>query len=248
MNKVDVKIMAVQSRKTYAEYVFERVKENPTAQICYDPRGFNGVQDPWGNAKRIWLMEPAVGCTHKLVLQDDIDLVYDFLFYVDKCITFQPNAVWGFFISYYLDDVITDNPDTPFVRIRGCRMSGQAILIPNEYVSSIVSDTDAVFGTDYKHDDNRIGWWCAMNGIPVFTPNPALVQHRTMSSTVMHKPHTTNKWIGKDIGKEPINWDARTYIETNLATAKLLMKPENKHFRKANEYCRIAKERERSRK
>lgn len=250
MNKVDVKIMAVQSRQKYAEYVLEQVKQNPTAQICYDPRGFKGGGDAWYNAKNIWQMESAVGCTHKLVLQDDIDLVYNFLDYVDKCIEFQPKAVLAFYVGKKAEVCIKDNSETPFVRIRGCKVSGQAILMPVEYIKKMIYDTDRIFGLDYKHDDSRVGWWCAMNAISVFTINPCIVQHRAITTTIVNhnKKRTSNKWRGKDISGLGINWNAKTYTETKLVSPYLWMKPNDKNYQKAVEYCYIAKEKERLRK
>lgn len=249
---IDVKIMTVKSRQTYAEYVLEQVKENPTAQICYDPRGYKGGGDVWYNAQRIWKSKIAIGCEYRLVLQDDIDLVYNFFDYAEKCLSFQPDAVWAFYVGKKAEDVIKDTDNTPFVRIRGCKLSGQAILMPTKYINKMICDTNNVFGADgnHKHDDMRIGWWCAMNGIKVFTTNPMLTQHRIIISTLKshNKPRTSKKWRGKDISKLGINWDAKTYIETPLVTQYLWIQPDDKNYHKAVEYCYIAKERERLRK
>lgn len=245
MHKVDVKIMAVESRQLYAEYVLEQVKDNPTAQICYDPSGPNGCNNPWLNAKRIWSMKPAEGCEYKLVLQDDIDLVYGFLDYVDKCIAFQPDAVWTYFIGMDGEKAIKESSNTPYVKIKGCRTSGQAILMPTRYIAKMIEDTDNVFGEKFKNDDSRIGWWCLANRISMFTVNPMLVQHRAIKTTVVNHNaiRVSRLWRGKDIAKLNLNFDAKTYTETTTIYPYLWVRDDEINIDKALEYCKIAKQR-----
>ena len=242
---IDVKIMAVIARQVYAEYVLEQVKENPTAKICYDSQGYKGGGNPWYNAKRIWMMEPAEGCTHKLVLQDDIDLVYEFLYYVNKCLKFRPDAVWSFYTGNEAEKFIPDDTTTPFVRMRGCRMCAPAILMPNKYISRIVKDTDTIFGTDYKHDDDRICWWCMMNGVDVFTVIPALIHHRKIQSTLNghNRIRQSKFWVGKDISKLNIDWGTNTFAESKFVLPNM-WQPDEKYREKVKEYRSIAKAKE----
>ena len=91
---IDIKVMAVESRKEHAESVLEKVRDNPTAKIIYDDRGINGGGGAWYNARRCWLTN--TNAEYQMVIQDDVVLCDDFLKYVDKCINFQQEAVWSF--------------------------------------------------------------------------------------------------------------------------------------------------------
>lgn len=229
--KLDVKIMAVLSRKNHAEELLLHI---PEASIIYDDRGLNGGGDAWYNAKRIWTAD--ADCTHRLVLQDDAILCDDFLRYVEKCIAFNPSCVWTFHAGWKAEQKFKPSPHTPYVRIRGCKTSGQAVLMPIGYAKDMVIDTDIAFGTDYKHDDSRIGWWCAYNGIDVFGTNPQLVDHKQIKSTLKyHNAVRYSRTFRNNVSD--LNWDAQTFTDTPIIFPHLWT--DNP---RAIAYCEVAKE------
>lgn len=229
---LDVKIMAVLSRKVYAESVKRSV---PTAKIIYDDRGINGGGDAWYNAKRIWKSEKE-DFTHRLVLQDDVILCNDFLKYVECCMKFKPNAVWTFHAGWKAEKKFKD-ADTPYVKIIGCKTSGQAVLMPIEYCGEMVDETDFYFGYEYKHDDSRIGWWCAHNGIDVFGTNPQIVDHRQIKSSLpRHNAVRYARTFKNDVSD--LKWESQEYVSTPAVFPHLWTKDS-----KAVKYCEDAKRR-----
>ncbi len=238
---IDIKVMAVESRKEHAESVLEKVRDNPTAKIIYDDRGINGGGGAWYNARRCWLTN--TNAEYQMVIQDDVVLCDDFLKYVDKCINFQQEAVWSFYCGRKVDVLLQGKYESPYVHVRGCKTSGQAILIPKKYVKRMIEETDIIFGENYKHDDSRIGWWCCFNKIPLFTTVPSLCNHKQIQSVIPH--HNSKRysriWIGRDVSKT--NWESKKINETPFVFPYLWMNEENENYRRAYEYCQTAKRR-----
>lgn len=230
--KIDIKIMAVASRTQYAESLRA---ELPSANIIYDDRGLNGGGDAWYNAKRIWNADMS-DFTHRLVLQDDALLCNDFLTYVEKCVAFKPNAVWSFHVGWKAEKTFRD-ADTPYIKINGCKTSGQAVLMPIALCSQMITETDFYFGQDYKHDDSRIGWFCAYNQIDLFGTNPQLVDHRQIKSTLKyHNAKRYSRTFVADVSG--LNWDSKQYAETPIVYSHLWTKND-----RAVKYCNEAKRR-----
>lgn len=230
--KIDVKIMAVASRRKYAEYLKSEI---PCATIVYDDRGVNGGGDAWYNARRIWGADPE-DFTHRLVIQDDAILCDGFMEYVEKCVNFKPDAVWSFHVGWKAEKTFRD-ADTPYIKINGCKTSGQAVLMPIKHCSQMISETDFYFGQEYKHDDSRIGWFCAYNNIEMFGTNPQLVDHRQIESTLKyHNAKRYSRTFVTDVSD--LNWNSNEYAETPIVYSHLWI--ENN---KAVEYCNEAKRR-----
>ena len=145
----------------------------------------------------------------------------------------------GFYVGWKAEKEFRKQ-DTPYLRIRGCKTGAPAILMPRQLCEKIIADTDLVFGSDYKHDDSRIGWWCAYNGIPLMTVNPQIVQHSDIKSVVNHNAKRYSRTFVKDASH--LNWGSTRYEETNLIPPWLWTDRPS-----AVEYCRIAKEREKKR-
>lgn len=240
--RIDIKIMAVESRKEHADSVLKEVMDNNTSKIIYDDKGINGGGNPWYNAKRCWLTD--TDADYQMVIQDDAILCTDFLEYVYKCIAFNPMAIWSFYCPYKVTKKITKiDASTPYLQIVGNKLNGATILLPKKYARTIVEDTDYIFGEEYKHDDSRISWWSCYNKIPAFTTNPALVEQKTIKSTLAgHRGKGNSRfWIGKDVSKA--DWESKKYNKTPFVFPDLWMNEENANYRKAYEYCQMAKRR-----
>lgn len=241
--QIDVKITSVYSRQAYAESVKEQIQHD--AVICYDDRGFNGGGDAWYNAKKTYL-----SCdnrsSHLLCLQDDIKLCNNFWNIVNYCVTFMPNAIWSFFVGWKAEQkiMLMDNSDTPFVRVRGCKTSGQALIVPKDYIKSIVSETEQVLGDEklYKNQDSRIALWCGNNEVALMTTNPMLVDHIQIDTTIPH--HTSKKRYSRTFIKDVSHLDFKSnrYQDTPLIMPYLWS-----NTPKAIMYFNSAKEKEKKR-
>lgn len=212
---IDIKIAAVLSRKHLAK----QVAEQSGGKIIFDDRGVNGGGDAWYNAKRVLR---SCESSHILYLQDDIVLCDNFLQYAEKCMQFMPEAIWSFFVGVIAEPSVikTDNSATPFVRVKGCKTSGQALIFPKQHIEPLITETEFIFGneTRYKRMDSRIGMWCAYNSIPLMTTNPQLVQHLGVKSTIANHNRNGNNYVRSfkdNINSLSLNFDADFYVETS---------------------------------
>lgn len=220
---IDAIVSAVKQRQSSAIEIASKIN----ASIVYDDRGINGGGDAWYNTKRV-LRSCKQECSHILYLQDDIDFCDNFSEYAQKCVEFMPDAIWSFFVGVKAEPYVikADNTSTPFVRVRGCKTSGQAIIFPKKFVEPLITETEFYFGDEhiYKRDDSRIGMWCAFNGVPLMTTNPQLVQHLGIKSTLANHNRNGNNYsrsFVKDVPALNLNFNAKSYNETKLVSPHL---------------------------
>lgn len=125
--KVDVRIMAVRARREkFILPLLESLGLSEDETVIYDDRGRKG--DAMYNAKRAWMSPGDNDATHRIVLQDDVELSSGFLEIAEKCADNFPLAVFSFF-NTRIDDC-SFSPVTPYVKVRGCGVYGQAIMMP----------------------------------------------------------------------------------------------------------------------
>lgn len=235
---IDVRILAVKARQSYAEALKAMI---PESKIVYDDRGEYGANNCWYNAKRCWFSPAEAGVTHRLVLSDDAELCDDFMHYVNRAVSFAPDAVWSFYVGWKAEQRIKGTDNTPFVRIRGCKTGGVGILMPIHYALQMVEETDMVFGTEYKDDGGRVGMWCAMHGVPLMTTNPAIVDHKLIPSVIRgHNAKRYSRNYRKDVSQA--NWSSSEYVETPLIPSYLWTEDI-----KAKQYWEAGKNKERAR-
>lgn len=204
--RIDIKIMAVLKRREYASKLADSINLSDR-NIIYDDRGVAGGGDAWYNAKRCWLYPLEAGVTHRLVLQDDIIVCNDFSDYVLKAVEKYPNAIWSFYNGGWIkDEYKTKN--TPYCRIRGCRTGACALLIPVEHIRKMIEFTNNFLGSDYKHDDQRIGFYSLCNGVDVMCCIPSLSDHIGFDSCIPHhnNKNRVSRTFNRNIGNE--NWDS----------------------------------------
>jgi len=214
--KIDIKIMAVLKRKDNALRLAESTSLS-NRDIIFDDRGVAGGGDAWYNAKRCWLFPLEAGTTHRLVLQDDIIVCNDFTDYVLKAVEQHPKAIWSFYNGGWIKNEFKTK-NTPYCKINGCRTGAQALLIPVEHIQKMIDFTDNFLGSDYKHDDQRVGFYSLCNGINVMCCIPSLSDHIGFDSCI---PHHNNKsrvsrTFNKDIKGE--NWDSKEINSTPFMT------------------------------
>lgn len=165
--------------------------------VFYDDEGLGCI----GNALRVWGAELEDDITHLLVLQDDIEVVNDFLEIVNKCINQFPKAIWGFF--NYVLEYSDRKADSPYILMKNCNVKGESMLMPKEYISGYIDFYNKnLKELNYPHDDATCRMYAFVNDIPVFSTIPCLVNNLCPTNSVMgHNDanHYSRVWEGKNI-------------------------------------------------
>lgn len=218
---IDVCIISVLSRRKSAERVADAVGI-PYDKIIYDNRGRSGGGDAWYNARRAWLTT-SEDATHRMILQDDIIPCDDFLNIVRRCVQRLPDCAWTFYNGVWVTEAMK-RLSTPYVRLNGCRVSGQALLLPREHIEPMIKWTDGFFGEAFKHDDARVGVYCLMNDLPMMGTIPSLCQHDMNVDSVIPN-HNRKDRISPTFRKDVLDeaWDSDEINHTPIMTNDVWM-------------------------
>lgn len=242
---VDVKIMGVQARLQYINALKRQL--GLTWEDCIiDDRGFTGGGDAWYNAKRAWTAPARHGATHRLVLQDDAIVCPGFLEIVEKAVSKHPTAAWSFYNKHTTK--IKRVHDTPYFRQNGGQTGGVALCLPLPLVPEMIRWSDAVFGTKYKHDDSRFGWFCQYNEVPFMGLSKSLVGHRPVETTLPHH-HDKRRRCGEfafDVAG--MNFDSDEVNESAWCLPYIWLNEKDPHWKTAQEMANVVKERRNARK
>jgi hypothetical protein len=209
---ISVKIMATPKRTKYLSSMLKSLKLDKSI-VVFDDRKKGG--DAMYNARRCWLSPLEHNqVTHRLVLQDDLELVDNFLDIVKQALDSFPDAIWSLYSSriYYED---RESDDTPYLSIKGNGVHGQAIIIPVKYIKDCFNWIDETLGFDYPHDDCAIGTYANVKNIPVYTTIPSLVQHLAPNESALkynNKNKISKVYEGKDVSH--IDWTNKKVYET----------------------------------
>ena len=226
--KLDIRIMGVKSRLPYIQRLAKHLNLAPE-NIVLDDRGPDGGGSAWYNAKRAWSM-PTGDSTHRMVIQDDVIVCNDFLNICNQIIEQFPDAVFAFSGGAWIKPELRKT-DSPYVRLKGSCISAQAIIMPVNLIHDMIVWSDDIFGEEYKHDDGRIGWYCAYHDVPTYTVIPSLVEHLQIDSVLPHhnrKDRNCRTWIGTDIGDQ--DWTNKNASITGFRPCNMWMNPNDPHF------------------
>ena len=240
--KIDIKIMGVEKRLPLIKEILRKAGI-PDSCVVLDDRGFEGGGDAWYTAKKAWTAPLPEGCTHRLVIQDDIDVVNNFVTLVNKVVTKFPNVAWTFNGGTWTTNNMKKN-NSPYIRLKGCRASAQALLLPVEHIQPMINWSDDMFGVDYKHDDGRISWYCCANGIPMYSTIPSLVSHIQVDSCIPHhnrKDRITKTWVGVNVDNE--NWNSIYVADTPLILKQIWLPKDDPRWPRINAMINKAKAR-----
>lgn len=242
--KLDVKIMGVKSRLPYIKRLVDRLGLT-AADVVLDDRGESGGGSAWYNAKRAWGI--ALGdATHRLVIQDDVIVCDSFLYICNQIIEQLPEAAFAFSCGAWIRPEMRKG-DSPYLQLRGCCISAQAIILPASCVHDMIAWSDNVFGAEYKHDDGRIGWYLAYHDIPTFTVIPSLVDHLQIDSVLPHhnrKDRNCRAWIGEDVGDQ--DWGNTDASISAFRPCNMWMNKSDPHYPAVASMMAAAKEKARA--
>ena len=196
MKKLAIRIMAVRKRQAIVERLLKQL--NLTEKhVFYDDEGLGCI----GNALRIWGTPLEHDETHLLVLQDDVEVVDDFVEIANICINQFPKAIFGYF-NYVLRNEDKIN-NSPYVLMRNCNVKGESILMPKEYINGYIAFYEEnLKALNYPHDDATCRMYALLNDIPVFSTIPCLVNNLCPTDSVMgHNDanHYSRVWMGKTV-------------------------------------------------
>lgn len=198
---IDVRIMAHPSRQKNVERILSALSL-PEDIVSWDDREHGG--DAMYVARKAWTQPIPEGCTHRLVLQDDVDVCDNFLSIAEKVAQNNTNQIVSFFhCEKYPDDV-------RYIRTRmlwGCAvmMPVNHVILCWDYIEHIPEQPWYRYAGDIlRHDDNCIVAYAVENQIPMINTVPSLVQHIGDDSLVGIK----EKRISQDFVKSPpvVGW------------------------------------------
>lgn len=149
--------------------------------------------------------------THICLLQDDLELCEGFVDIVEMMCETHTNAIINPYNSRlsWKDKV----EDSPYVRINGCGVYGQCIIMPVKYIQDFLMWVRECCPLDYPHDDVAVGEYAKRRGIPVLATIPCILQHIAPTSSVL-KYNNPNKISKVYLGRlEPMfeNWMSKKY-------------------------------------
>lgn len=196
MNKLSVRIMAVRSRKPIVDRLLAQLGLDESV-VFYDDEGLGCI----GNALRIWGTPLADDETHLLVLQDDVEVVHNFLEIANECINQFPKAIFGFFnyVLRYEDR----QRNSPYILMKNHNVKGESILMPKDRIQGYIDFYNRELKSkNYPHDDATCRMYALLNDIPVFSTIPCLVNNLCPVNSVMgHNDanHYSRVWEGYDV-------------------------------------------------
>ena len=123
---IDFRIMGVKARRE--QYILPMLESLKMSEdiVFYDIERSKKERNAMQNAKRTWLAPTKADFI--CVLQDDLELCNNFVDIVHKCAENFPASIFSFFQPRLKEEDTCY--DTPYVKIIGCGMYGQAIMMP----------------------------------------------------------------------------------------------------------------------
>lgn len=215
--KIDIRIMASPKRRSHVLSMLEELGLDESV-VSYDDRPNGG--SPMYTAKKAWLSPVPEGVTHRIVLQDDVEMVNDFVNILHRAVSNFPYSIWSLYEgqSVKYEDRAWNSP---YIRIKGCCCYGVALLMPVEFIVPCFDWAEEMLGSDYKHDDCAIGLYALINGLTVFSTIPSLVQHLAPTNSLMKGHNRESKvsavYEGKNISGK-YDWDNRAYAVSKTLT------------------------------
>lgn len=193
--RLSVAIMAHPSRLELAHQLRRKLRPDRRHQhlidVVLDPDP-HGERNPWRTARLAWQATPA-GCTHRLVLQEDVLPCPGFLKHARRALSAKPDRIVSFYLGTnaivtWRELLIADARGAHWVRgFSASWVPALALCIPVGYVDSLAGFDD---GTRPVADDEVYGRWTREHGLPWYATIPSLVDHDDDAPSLMRDPYT----------------------------------------------------------
>lgn len=172
---VDIKIVASRQRQEMAENLRDTL-ELTDQDIFYDESAETG--NPYLPVKQTWLLPHEEGITHRVVLNDDVQVCSGFKQIIEQMAQSHPDCAISLFTMVFDGDCYNDfisGLESPYIR-HDWSMWGCAILLPIGIVEECFSYIDSVFGKDALESQGILSF-LKHKQIPVLSTIPVTVQH-----------------------------------------------------------------------
>ena len=203
--KCDVKIMAVKPRREMVLKMCEQLGLEEKDTVIYDDRPQGG--GTLYTCRKCWEAPVPDGVTHRVVLQDDLELCDDFMNIINKIVNKNPEFIFSLFCSRMRYEYAL--PDSPYIIIKGRNSWGQGMLMPISYVKPMFDFADRELGADFPFDDGIYSWWAIDTDKQIMTTIPSTIQHLCPVKSTLgynNKNKVSKVWRGRDLSD--VNWDA----------------------------------------
>ena len=209
--------------------------------VIYDDRPSGG--GPLYTCKKCWFAPVPNGITHRVVLQDDLELCNDFISIMNKIVNVHPEFIFSLYCSRMRHEYAL--PDSPYIIIKGRNAWGQGMMMPVSYIRPMFDFADSELGSDFPYDDGIYAWWAEKEKIEIATTIPSTIQHLCPSNSTLgynNKKKISKVWIGRDLSD--VNWNAKSITfspsmpmdvsldQQKMRLKKLMSKPAYTVFRK----------------
>lgn len=210
--KVKFVIIGVEERKHFIEDMLKEVKN---ATVFFDDvRDKNCLK----RFIKVLKLQNLKDYTHICVLQDDLELCYNFEEIVEVMCSNFPNALWSPYNSRlkYEDK----KNESPYIEVVGCGCYGQCMIIPTKLIDKFIKWVNENLPEDFKHDDEAFGQFAYENGTKMMATIPSLIQHlQPCNSTLKYnnKNKISKVYEGK-IKPNFYNWNTKEYSKSHTIT------------------------------
>ena len=169
---IDIKIMAHPKRKENVMKILSMLNMDESI-VCWDDRPSGG--DAWYTARKAWSSPIPEGCTHRLVLQDDVELCDDFIKHATSIADRHKTHAVSL-INFLQPKNYPNYRNTPYYKLDV--MAGCAIMLPVNIINDMIQWCDESEDEILKpHDDLMISKYCREHNILKVATIPSIVQH-----------------------------------------------------------------------
>ncbi len=167
---------------------------------------------PYKMAKKAFLQKPKdPTITHRLVLQDDVELAPDFYKYLNKIINARPDDIMMLTALDFIEkNEYAESLKSPYVKV-GIFVSGNAVLVPIKYVEDMFNWFEKTYpqiAIGNPHEDIAYSYYARAHNINCITTVPSIVQHLGDQSSLCNYQHVMRTYYFSDWDKA--NWDDST--------------------------------------
>lgn len=191
--RLSVAIMAHPSRLGMAHALRRQLRngsERALIDLVIDPDP-EGERNPWRTARLAWQRTPP-GCTHRIVLQEDVIPCPRFLYHARRALRAKPDSIVSFYLGTnaivtWRQMLIADARGSHWVEgFNASWVPALALCIPVELVHSLAEYDD---GSRPVADDDVYGRWTREHRLPWWCTIPSLVDHDDDAPSLMKDPY-----------------------------------------------------------
>lgn len=174
----DIKVYGVEKRMPFIKNTVDKLcLTNDDVFLDDRPNGGNVFY----TAKKALLAKPQFGITHRIVLQDDIEVCNNFKQIASEIIKTHPDKIIALLPhDFYLDMVIDKNKEmasiTPYIA-NDKYVTGCGFILPYQYIQQYLLYAENYCNRNYMCEDQAWFAWAKKNNITILNTAPAIIQH-----------------------------------------------------------------------